>query len=148
MSANRVDIDSAAAAALLATDLRPAIEAAALGVAASIQDVLAPYPPPPPRRPNGGYYIRGRGSFTAKGRLVKASELMNRRWSVRSIGLGARLVNTASYAGWVHGRDQKKLHAKTGWVRTDTAITQVVSSGDARRIVMKAIAKALEGRRP
>jgi hypothetical protein len=146
---NRIDIDSAKVAALLATQMRPAIEAAAMGVAAAIEDVLAPYPPAPPRKPRGGYYIRGRGSFSAKGRLVKSSELMNRRWSLRTVPLGARLSNTASYAGWVHGtRKQTKRHAKTGWVRADTAVQQVVKSGDATRIVMQAIAAALNGQRP
>jgi hypothetical protein len=92
--------------------------------------------------------VRGRGSFTSKGKLVKASELMNRRWLLRTVPLGARLSNTASYAGKVHGRRQKKGHAKTGWVRVDHAITQVVRSGDATKIVMRAIAAALRGKRP
>ena len=148
MTANRVDIDSAAVAKMLATDLRPAIEAAAMGVAAAIQDVLAPYPPPRPRRPKGGYYVRGRGSFTSKGKLLKASEMLNRRWSLRTMPLGARLRNTASYAGWVHSRKQTKRHAQTGWVRVDAATNQIVSSGEARRITMRAIAAALKGRRP
>ena len=149
MTANRVTIDSAKVAALLATQLRPAIEAAATGVAAAIQDVLAPYPPAPPRRPRRGYYVRGRGSFTAKGKLIKASELMNRRWALRTVPLGARLSNTASYAGWVHGtRKQTKRHAKTGWVRADHAVAQVVRGGDAHKIVMAAIAAALRGKRP
>jgi hypothetical protein len=81
--------------------------------------------------------------------LIKASELMNRRWSLRTVPLGARLVNTASYAGWVHGkRKQTKRHAKTGWVRVDTAVQQVLKSGDGTKIVMRAIAAALKGKRP
>jgi hypothetical protein len=145
---NRIEIDSARAAALLSTQLRPAIEAAAMGVAAAIQDVLAPYPPAPPRKPRRGYYVRGKGAFTSKGKLIKSSEMMNRRWALRTVPLGARLRNTASYAGWVHSKKQTKRHAKTGWARVDTAVNQVVRSGDAHKIVMAAIAAALKGKRP
>jgi hypothetical protein len=145
---SRVDIDAERVAALLSTRLAPAIEAAAMGVAAAVQNELAPYPRARARRPGKGYYIRGRGSFTSRGKLIRASEMLNRRWAIRSITLGARLVNTASYAGYVHGRNQSRTHAQTGWVRVDTAITTVLRSGEASRIVLAAIAEALKGRRP
>lgn len=138
----RIEIDSAAVAALLAVDLRRAIETAALGIAAEIQDTVAPYPPAPPRRAGQGYYVRGRGSFTARGELVKPSELLNRRWSIKAVPLGARLRNTASYAGKVHGRKQAKIHKKHGWVTVETGIERVRSSGEARRLMMRALAQA------
>jgi len=143
----RVSIDTKRAAALLGTQLRPAIEAGALGIAAAIQDEVAPYPPAPPRRPKRGYYIRGKGSFSAKGKLLRSSELLNRRWDMRTIPMGARLRNLASYAGDVHGRSQTKRHAQTGWVTVVTGIETVVNGGQAAAIMMDAISRALAGKK-
>ena len=144
----RITVDAKRAAALLSTKLRPAIEAAALGVAAAIQDEVAPYPPARPRRAKKGYYIRGKGSFSAKGKLLKSSELLNRRWDLRTVPMGARLRNTASYAGDVHGRSQTKLHASTGWVTVVDGISAVMGSGRAEAIVNDALRAALAGKKP
>ena len=139
-----ITIDDNGLAALLSQSLKPAIEAGALAVAAAIQDDLAPYPPAPPRRAKGGYYVRGRGQFSAAGKLLKSSEMLNRKWSIKAIPFGARLRNTASYAGWMHSRTkQTKAMAKIGWVREDEAINRVVRGGEARRLMLKAIATAL-----
>jgi hypothetical protein len=148
MSDFRIEIAGfSQAAATLASDLRPGIEAGALGIAAAIQDTLAPYPPAPPRIAGLSYYVRGQGSFTARGTLIRSSEMLNRRWGIKSIPLGARLRNTASYAGWVHGRQtQTRDHEITGWAREDTAISEVLSSGEAERIMGAAIATAIKAR--
>lgn len=140
-----VEIDAAKALRLLATDLKPAIEAGARGIAAAVQNVLAPYPAARPRVAGRGYYVRGKGQFTSGGKLVKASETLNRKWSIRGVALGARLRNTASYAAFVHGRKkQNRYHAKHGWVREDTAVEKVQKSGEARDIMTAAIAAAFK----
>lgn len=138
-----IDIDADEALRLLSTKLQPAIEAGALGIAAAIQDRLAPYPRARPRIAGKGYYIRGRGSFSPRGKLQKASETLNRKWSIKRVAWGARLRNTASYAVYVHGaKKQNRYHGKHGWVREDEAITQ--SRGDATAIMSAAISAAFK----
>lgn len=138
-------IDDGGLAAQLGRNLRPAIEAGAQGIAAEIQNVLAPYPPAPPRRAGRPYYVRGKGMFTATGVQISQSEMLNRRWSIRPVPLGARLQNTASYASYVHGvKDQMRLHGQRGWVREDRAVEQVERSGEMQRVMEIAIAAALE----
>lgn len=140
-----IDIDAAKALKLLAVELKPAIEAGTLGIAAAVQDRLAPYPAARPRVAGKGYYVRGKGAFTAGGKLVKSSETLNRKWSIKGVALGARLRNTASYAAYVHGKKrQNRYHGKHGWVREDTAIEQVVGSGEAKAIMGAAIAAAFK----
>lgn len=128
----------------LGRNLAPAIEAGAMGIAAAIEDETAPYPPPVARRPGRGYYLRGRGGFTAKGIQISRSEMLNRRWLIRSMPMGARLRNTASYAGKVHGRNQAKIHGRHGWVKIADAIRIVIDRGVAHRLMMRAINKALQ----
>jgi hypothetical protein len=140
-----ITVNDEATLKLLATNLQPAIEAGAQGIAAAVQNVLAPYPKAAPRRAGKSYYVRGKGLFSANGTLLKSSEMLNRRWSIRKVQLGARLRNTASYAAEVHGRrKQRKLHARRGWMREDEAIKKVVSSGEAEAIMDKAIDAAFK----
>jgi hypothetical protein len=140
-----IEIIAKEARRLLATNLQPPIEAGAQGIAAAVQNVLAPYPAAPPRIAGRGYYIRGKGQFTAGGRLVKASETLNRKWSIRKVPWGSRLRNTASYAVWVHGKTkQNRYHGKRGWVREDQAAEQVTASGEAKQIMAAAIAAAFK----
>jgi hypothetical protein len=120
----------------LAADLEPAISAGAMGIAAVLQDVLAPYPPPP----SGSMYQRGRD---------KRSEQLNQRWRVRPAPAGAVLENAASYSRWVHGSPkerpgQTKVHQGTGWTNEDDARKQVVESGQANEIMERALRERLE----
>lgn len=141
----KIEIATKQARRLLATNLQSPIEAGAQGIAAAVQNVLAPYPAAPPRIAGRGYYIRGKGQFTARGRLVKASETLNRRWAIRKVAWGARLRNTASYAVWAHGaKRQNRYHGKRGWVREDQAIAGVTSSGEAKQIMAAAISAAFK----
>lgn len=138
-----VDVELHNTLAILATDLQKPMEAAAMGIAAAIQDRLAPYPRARPRIAGKGYYIRGRGSFSPRGKLQKASETLNRKWSIKRVAWGARLRNTASYAVYVHGaKKQNHYHGKHGWVREDEAIAQ--SRGDATAIMSAAISAAFK----
>ena len=137
-------------AKLFAGKLGEPIQRGAMAIAASIQDEVAPYPPAPPRRPGKGYYVRGRGGFTAKGKQTSSSEMLNRKWDVKAIAWGARLTNTASYSGWVHGpknsttgQRQAKVHKKHGWVSVTTGIDKVLKSGNAKALMLKAIEAAL-----
>lgn len=141
-----IEVRVAAAKKLLGTDIKPAIEAGARGVAAAIQKVLEPYPAARPRIAGKPYYIRGKGSFSAKGKLIKASEKLNQKWSIRKVAWGGRLRNRASYAVYVHGRKgkQNRYHGKHGWVRQDEAVRKVKASGQIPEIMKAAIGAALK----
>lgn len=109
----------------LAADLEPAIQAGAMGIAAALQDIIAPYPPPPA---SSTYQRTGQ---TGQG------------WRIRAIPLGAVLENRVSHSIWVHGSPgQTKVHKKTGWVDEDMAIKQV--GGQAAQIMRDALAERLE----
>lgn len=106
----------------LATDLGPAIQAGAMGIAAAIQDDLAPYPALP-----------ARSTYRRTGQLGQG-------WRIRSIPLGAVLENRVGYSRWVHGAPgQTKTHQRTGWRDEQAAIQRVVGSGQAARLMEQAI---------
>lgn len=135
-----VEVKAAKAKKLLATKLKPAIEAGAMGIAAAIQNVVAPYPKAAPRQAGKSYYVRGKGLFSSGGKLQRSSETLNRRWKIKKISFGARLNNNASYAQYVHGRKkQNRYHGKRGWIREDQAIQQVKASGEMAEIMHAAI---------
>lgn len=150
-----ISIDDADAMRLLAVKLEGPIEAGAFGIAAAVQDVLAPYPRHTPR-PQPFVSPRQRRGFFAKLRSGEiqvpyrrgsspSSETLNRKWDIRRVQLGARLRNLARYSGLVHGRKrQTKYHARTGWVREDIAVQKVMQSGEAKRIMADAIGAALK----
>lgn len=107
----------------LAVDLEPAIQAGAMGIAAALQDVIAPYPPPPPR-----------SSYQRTGQLGQG-------WRIRGVPMGAVLENRTLYAIDVHGSPgQTRTHRRTGWVSEDDAIKRV----DAAPIMERALAERLE----
>jgi hypothetical protein len=130
-------------AKLFAANLGEPVQRGAMAIAAAIQHEVAPYPPPPPRRPGKGYYVRGRGMLSSKGKLLSSSEMLGRKWSINAIAWGARLTNTASYAGWVHGKRQARIHKKTGWVTQRAGIDKVLKSGNAKALMLKAITEGL-----
>lgn len=111
----------------LAADLEPAISAGAMGIAAALQDVIAPYPPPP------------------SGSMYRRTGQLGQGWRIRAIPVGAVLENRTGYAGYVHGSPGRtKRHTKTGWVDEETAIEKVVSGGQAERLMRQALAERLE----
>lgn len=140
-----IEYNDKAARKLLGTKLQPAIESGTAGIAAAIQNVLAPYPAAAPRRAGRSYYVRGRGLFSSGGKLQRSSQTLNRRWKIKRISFGARLNNNASYAQFVHGRKkQNRHHARRGWVREDQAIEQVRNSGEMAEIMHAALSAAFK----
>jgi hypothetical protein len=46
----------------------------------------------------------------------RTSEKLGQKWKLESSGaMNARITNTASYAGWVHGDKQTKAMRRIGW---------------------------------
>lgn len=115
----------------LRTDLGPALQAGAVAIAHEVERRIAPYPPSRSRT-----YIRGYGRRGGK----KTSENLGRRWSVEPQPFGAQLVNTASYAGWVHdAKNQARVHAATGWVTDQEAAASVEQDGTVEQIMTDAV---------
>jgi len=128
----------------LSRDLKPAMKAAALAITAAIQDEIAPYPPASEANSEGRYpywYRRGSGMvrLTRAGRTTEErnSETLGRKWSIAERGeTAAALVNTASYAPFVHsGEVQSWFHSARGWKTDDDAKAAVVESGVASAII-------------
>lgn len=93
--------------------------------AATSANMEKPYP--------GRWYIRGTGGAYAlkKGgyRVVKTSQMMNRRWSIKSeLGTTEAVVtigNSATYAPYVHDdRKQAGFHKARGWRTVQDAVRQ------------------------
>ena len=133
---------------ILSADLQPAFKAITMGIAAEVQNVLAPYPPAPAA--GNPWYERGFGTKYRRkdGRITgrRTSEMMERKWSIISrSAMKAVLMNKASYSGWVHDSDdQTSRHAATGWQTDQTAADIIERSGIAQRIAEEAIAKVLK----
>lgn len=140
-----IDIDVSKALAVLATDLRPAIETGARAVAGLVRERLGKYPPPRPRLPGRAYYIRGKGSYSAKGKLLKPSEKLNTKWTIKPVPYGARIRNSARYAGFVHGaKKQARYHGKHGWKREDRVLAEIKQNGEDTALMNQAIAAAIK----
>lgn len=90
---------------------------------------VSPYPPPPA----GSTYRRGQD---------KRSETLGRRWSIESANGGEQIIiiNSASYARWVHDRDyQVAVHTATGWRTWQTEAEKAAPEYEA---LMKAYTEA------
>ena len=140
----------------VSVDLEGPITDGAVGIAAAIQHVIAPYPPVS-RRPQPFKSVRQRRGFFAalrRGRIEvpyrrgrsPGSETLGRRWNIRPLSFGAVLENRARYAGLVHGKKgrQAAYHARTGWVREDQAKEQIFASGEANEIMAESITRAIK----
>jgi hypothetical protein len=132
----------------LSTSLDPAFRAMTTGVAAELQDVLAPYPPAP--TPGNPWYERGYGTKYRRrdGRITgrKTSESLGRSWSIASRSARvAVLMNKASYGAWVHDSEsQTSRHERTGWQTEETAADALHRSGAIEEIAEAAIRKVLK----
>lgn len=142
----------AALAKELRKDLDRSLEPAYLAVAELVRGEIAPYPPAPPYTPPS-WYERGYGTRyqDRNGRKTgrKTSEMMGRRWEVRSRGDGAALVqNFASYAPWVHSyAKQAKVHTRRGWVTDRAAVQRVERGGAMRKVIEARLQKLLNSKR-
>jgi hypothetical protein len=145
-----VAVDGATAwAAGLGRDMSPAFKAITVGVAAALQNELAPYPPAPAasgkrwyERGYGTKYRRKDGSITGR----KTSQMLGRSWSIASpSAIKAVLMNRASYSALVHAsEDQTRRHASTGWQTEETAAANLERSGVVVEIAEQAIANVLK----
>lgn len=111
----------------LAVDLEPAVQAGAMGIAAALQDIIAPYPPPPATS------------------VYRRTGQDQQGWRIRGIPLGAVLENRTAHSVWLHGTPGRtKTHQESGWVDEAEAIKQVVESGQASEIMGRALQDRLE----
>ncbi len=65
-------------------------------------------------RPPTPYYKRHVG-MQYKTRNAADSEVLGDQWTIKRIGYGARIGNSASYAKYVHGDEQAKAMGRIGW---------------------------------
>ena len=88
------------------------------------------YPPassantPQPNTAGAKWYERGFGQKWANvgtrgGSYRRTSEVLSKRWYVRSWPTFVGIANTASYARYVHGYKQPSFHRGRGWLRLD-----------------------------
>lgn len=116
---------------------------AALMIASRVHELTAPYAPSTAaNRVQLGttHYQRGLGSVYTRiggGRTVrKTSEMLGRKWDVVQAGNGARLSNTASYAGYVHDEAyQTDFHKKRGWETWQGSLRRMKRGGDINKII-------------
>ena len=104
------------ALAIVQTDIRPAIRAAAVAIAAEAQDRIAPYPAARRKKQAGQWSVKQRRAFFAKLRsgairvpYPRSGDTLA-RWRIESMSDGARLTNTSPHARWVHSDDQTAYH--------------------------------------
>jgi hypothetical protein len=117
----------------LGADVAPALSAASMGIAAEVQDRIAPYPAPP----TNSRYLRGYGMRGGK----KTSETLGRRWSIQAGYAAVVLRNVASYARYVHdSKLQARIH-QNRWTTDVEATQQVERDGTVERIVGAALRK-------
>ena len=76
---------------------------------------LRNYPPSgPANAPPTPYYIRGRGMQYGN-RNTLSSERLGTQWTVKSENMRTTIANRASYAKWVHGKEQARAMERIGW---------------------------------
>ena len=80
------------------------------------EEGLRRYPPrTKANQPPAPYYVRGRGTQYVS-YLKPTSENLGKKWVRKVEGSSIRIGNVASYAKWVHGKDdQAQAMADIGW---------------------------------
>ena len=78
---------------------------------------LQTYPPETSANlPPVPYYKRGTGMQTSISYNTGKSEHLDKKWVSTGVPYGVRVTNSASYSGYVHGReDQTETMARIGW---------------------------------
>ena len=77
---------------------------------------LQNYPPETSaNQPPAPYYERGKGMWTSATRNTYKSENLAKQWYAKREGYKFRIGNRASYARWVHGKEQARAMARIGW---------------------------------
>lgn len=137
--------------------LQPALNEAAMAIAARLHGVIAPYPPSSEANQARGWTRGGRNSWYERGFGAKwvtknggvhgkqTSQTLGRSWQIRATGTGAVVGTGASYAPFVqHDGQQAAFHAKRGWITDKQAVEQVMASGAIPKIVAEALAAAFK----
>lgn len=100
-----------------------------------IENEIAPYPSAPNYAGRQRWYERGYGprwrrkSGGIGGR--KTSQRLNTRWRIVDAAHQTKLVNTASYSGYVHRTDPARkmparIHVQRGWVQDKDAVARAM----------------------
>jgi len=122
------------------------IQAITTAVAQELKAEIAPYPPlseaNDPSRAR--WYERG---FGTRYRLAdggiggkRTSQNLKTRWGVKNTGQGRMLVNTATYAPYVHSAQyQAGFHKKRGWRTFEDAMEKLTANGTIRRSAIAAL---------
>lgn len=125
-----------------------AAKRASMAIAAEIHRRIAPYPPASeansPRDEVSYWYERGFGTRYKTGKGRRTSQTLGRKWSVKSEGNGALVINTAGYANWVHDSvDQAWFHNVRDWKTDEDVVDEVEGDGTVERLMGREIAKLL-----
>ena len=119
-----LEIDSEQLADLLRSldelDMKHMVEPVLKAVGESVIAKVRPYPPETianwPSNPAGHWYERGFGTKYASGIGYQTSERLGDKWIYQLIyGPGVKIINAATYAGYVHGEEQAAFHKERGW---------------------------------
>lgn len=114
MSASITISGAAELAALLSQDLDEALTPVFVGLAQQAQGMLAQYPP-------------SRGTYRRTGAYGNS-------FQTTRLPRGARLVNLASYGGYVGGENQASMHAGR-WKNVTEVAASIEASGLPRQLV-------------
>jgi hypothetical protein len=115
----------------MASELEDTIQAAGEEVAKRVilpTEGLQVYPPETDaNQPPTPFYIRGRGMERGGTRVPEyndmSSERLGTRWVVeRAYKYAVRIGNSASYAPFVHGREQATFMAAKGWLMLEKVV--------------------------
>lgn len=138
---------------LLGQDFGSVIRTATFGIAAEIENAVAPYPPATSANSpsTGRWYERSYGPrWTRKrggGGGRRTSQMMNRQWYKEYRGNGAVLGNRATYSGYLHSaKRQVRWAGPRGWVTDRQGIERAIRSGAVTRIMLQAIMAKLRRR--
>lgn len=137
----------------LGASIDPGTKAASRQAAYELSSAFDTYPPQTiandPAQPRwyerlwGSRWRRKDGSIGGR----HTSERLYFKWKIEQVGNGARISNTASYAGWVQGNKQTKVMKRIGWktykdvltVRMQKKITDMYAHAITWKIIGRSI---------
>ncbi len=98
-------------------------------------------------RSSFGHFGKAAGRIKAKRNsavagyvLTSHSEMLGKMWIVEPISDGALLINSASYARFVHdAKKQARIHAEHGWQTIQAAITRALAENVPGEALMQAL---------
>ncbi len=72
--------------------------------------------------------------------LTSRSEMLGKKWIVEPVSDGALLINSASYARFVHdAKKQARIHAEHGWQTIQAAIMKAMAENVPGEALMQAL---------